>query len=149
MRKTSLAPEDVTPNPCLPANRAQGWRVDGAQNIVFVGGQISGGPTGDVIAPGDIETQTRNVMDNIGLVLRDANASWTDVVRLDAFYVFDGPEDDLPDFWKKISSVCDEFLPKPGPVWTGIRVPGLAYPGLLIEIDAVAVAADSDGEREG
>jgi 2-iminobutanoate/2-iminopropanoate deaminase len=142
MRKTSLAPADVTPNPCLPVNRAQGWRVEDAKNIVFVGGQISGDSTGDAIAPGDIETQTRNVFDNIGLVLRDAGATWADVVRMDAFYVFEGTDDELPEFWKKVSAVCDEFLPTPGPVWTAVRVPGLAYPGLLIEIDALAVVTD-------
>lgn len=142
MRKTSLAPVDVHANPCLPASRSQGWRVDDAKNVIFVGGQISGDSTGNVVAPGDIEAQTRNVFDCIGLVLRDAAASWADVVRMDAFYVFDGTDDELPGYWKKISGVCDEFLRQPGPVWTAVRVPGLAYPGLLIEIDAIAVVAD-------
>jgi 2-iminobutanoate/2-iminopropanoate deaminase len=142
MRKTSLMPEDTPANPCLPVNRSQGLRVEGAKNLVFVGGQISGDANGDVVDPGDIEAQTRNVLSNIGLVLRDAEAEWSDVVRLDAFYVFDGPDEELKEFWAKLSRVCDEFLPEPGPVWTAIRVPGLAYPGLLIEIDAVAAVGD-------
>ena len=32
-----------------------------------------------------------------------------------------------------------QYLPTPGPVGTAVRVAGLAYPDLLIEIEAIAV----------
>ena len=45
---------------------AQGWRVG---NMVFVGGQVAVDERGQVIAPGDIETQTRECYQNIQKVL--------------------------------------------------------------------------------
>jgi enamine deaminase RidA (YjgF/YER057c/UK114 family) len=133
--------EELSPMNQLPASASQGWRVDDAKTIVFVGGQISADQKGAVVGVGDIEAQTRNVFTNISRVLRDAGAHCSDVVRLDAFYMLeDGMDPDS--YWDTVSKVSAEFMSDPGPVWTAVRVPGLAYPGLLIEIDAVALVGD-------
>lgn len=134
-------PEELSVISQLPGGTSQGWRVDDAGSIVFVGGQISADQQGEVVGAGDIEAQTRNVFTNIGRVLRDAGARFSDVVRLDAFYMLDNGMD-LESYWNAVSKVSAEFISDPGPVWTAVRVPGLAYPGLLIEIDAVALVAD-------
>lgn len=77
---------------------AQGWRVG---NLVFVGGQVAVDEAGLVIAPGDIEVQTREVYRNIGRVLAEAGGSLADVVKITSFLVYEGepsgPEFD--DFW--------------------------------------------------
>jgi enamine deaminase RidA (YjgF/YER057c/UK114 family) len=44
-----------------------------------------------------------------------------------------------------MTAVRMEFLPDPGPCGTGVRVDGLMYPDLLIEVEAIAVL---DGEPE-
>ena len=42
-------------------------------------------------------------------------------------------------FWERMTRVRMEFFEEPGPCGTGVRVAGLAYPDLLIEVEAIAV----------
>jgi 2-iminobutanoate/2-iminopropanoate deaminase len=127
----------------VPTPFSQGWRVG---SLVFVGGQLSLDEEGKVIGEGDIEVQTRNVFKNITTVLESAGAAWEDVVKLNTYYVYDGDPADAQAFWKKMTDVRMEFLPDPGPCGTGVRVDGLMYDGLLIEVEAIAVV---DEERQG
>jgi 2-iminobutanoate/2-iminopropanoate deaminase len=134
--KQRIMPEDHQWDWSMPVSFSQGWKVD---NMVFVGGQVSADKNGKAIGVGDIEVQTRNTFENIGRVLRDAGAEWTDLVKLNTYYVFDGEPDTLKDYWEKMTRVRMQFLPTPGPSGTAVRVVGLAYPDLLIEVEAIAV----------
>jgi 2-iminobutanoate/2-iminopropanoate deaminase len=127
----------------VPTPFSQGWRVG---PFVFVGGQLSLDESGAVIGAGDIEAQTRNVFENVGKVLTDAGATWDDVVKINTFYVYDGEPAGAQDFWSKMTAVRMEYLPDPGPCGTGVRVDGLMYDGLLIEVEAIAVV-DDEPER--
>ncbi|WP_029056921.1 RidA family protein [Stappia stellulata] len=51
-----------------------------AGDFIFLSGQIPFGPDGDLVR-GDIETQTRQVLDNIAAALALANASLADVIK--------------------------------------------------------------------
>src|ERR1700733_1161525 len=115
---------------------AQGWRVG---PLIFVGGQLSAGPDGAVVGKGDIETQTRNVFQNIARVLAEANADWSNVIKLNTYYVYNGPEDKAQEFWEKMTRVRMEFIRDPGPAATAVRVVGLMYPDFLIEAEAIAL----------
>ncbi|MCW3007191.1 MAG: hypothetical protein JWP17_1817 [Solirubrobacterales bacterium] len=128
----------------VPTPFSQGWRVG---PMVFVGGQLSLDSSGAVIGEGDIELQTRNVFENVTTVLRDAGATWEDVVKLNTYYVFDGDPAQAQEYWTKMTNVRMEFLPDPGPCGTGVRVDGLMYDGLLIEVEAIAMI-DEDRARE-
>jgi enamine deaminase RidA (YjgF/YER057c/UK114 family) len=121
----------------IPVPFSQGWRCG---DFVFVGGQISADESGRTIGAGDIEMQTRNVFDNVTTVLHEAGVDWPDVVKLNTYYVFEGEGDDIRVFWEKMTRVRLEYLPDPGPVGTAVRVAGLAYPELLIEVEAIAYA---------
>jgi enamine deaminase RidA (YjgF/YER057c/UK114 family) len=134
--KQRIMPEDHQWDWSMPVSFSQGWKVD---NMVFVGGQVSADSDGNAVGVGDIEVQTRNTFENIGRVLRDAGAEWTDIVKLNTYYVFDGEPDQLKDYWEKMTRVRMQFLPTPGPSGTAVRVVGLAYPDLLIEVEAIAV----------
>lgn len=125
----------------VPVPFSQGWRVE---NMVFVGGQISADEHGRVIGEGDIALQTKNVFESIGRVLDEANASWEDVVKLNTYYVFDGEGDDIRLFWEKMTETRLKYIPNPGPAATAVRVAGLAYPGLLIEADVIAIVRGKD-----
>ena len=120
----------------MPVKFSQGWKIG---DLLFIGGQISADGDGNTVGVGDIELQTRNVFENIGKVLRDAGAKWSDLVKLNTYYVFDGRDDELTDYWEKMTRVRMEYLADPGPVGTAVRVSGLAYPGLLIEVEGIAV----------
>jgi 2-iminobutanoate/2-iminopropanoate deaminase len=134
--KQRIMPEDHQWDWSMPVSFSQGWKVD---NMVFVGGQVSADSDGNAVGVGDIELQTKNTFENIGRVLRDAGAEWTDIVKLNTYYVFDGEPDELKDYWEKMTRVRMQFLPTPGPSGTAVRVSGLAYPDLLIEVEAIAV----------
>jgi 2-iminobutanoate/2-iminopropanoate deaminase len=123
----------------IPGPFTQGWRVG---KWVFVGGQVSADPKHNVIGKGDIELQTRVVFENITKVLREAGADWTNVVKLNTYYVYNGPDDGALAFWQKMTRVRMEFFPDPGPCGTGVRVVGLADPDMLIEAEAIAILDD-------
>lgn len=121
---------------------SQGWRVG---NLVFVGGQVSADEAGNVIGDGDIEVQTRNVFENVTRVLREAGADWGDVVKINTYYRCDETGDGARKFWEKMTRIRLEYLPDPGPVGTAVRVAGLMYDELLIEVDVIAVIGDHGG----
>ena len=127
----------------MPVPFSQGWKV-GNCKLIFVGGQISADEHGRTVGAGDIETQTRNVFEGIRRVLREAGADMRDIVKFNTFYVFDGEGDELTEFWEKMTKVRMEFFEEPGPCGTGVRVVGLAYPDLLIEVEAIAVLPDDE-----
>ena len=139
MKKTRIMPADHPWDWSMPVSFSQGWKTD---NIIWVGGQVSADKSGHVIGPGDIEKQTHNVFGNIRSVLQEVGADMADLVKLNTYYVFDGEDDELVEFWERMTRVRMEYLADPGPIGTAVRVPGLAYPGLLIEADAIAVVED-------
>jgi 2-iminobutanoate/2-iminopropanoate deaminase len=120
----------------VPTPFSQGWRVG---PLLFSGGQLSADAHGNVVGEGDIEVQTRNVFENLTSVLREAGARWKDVVKLNTYYVLDGPEHEAMAFWEKMTRIRLEYIPTPGPAATAVRVAGLMYAGFLIEADLVAV----------
>lgn len=128
----------------MPVPFSQGWRVG---DLVFIGGQISADGQGRTIGAGNIEVQTRNVFNNIRRVLREAGGEMSDIVKINTFYVFDGKGEELTAFWERMTRVRMEFFEEPGPCGTGVRVAGLAYPDLLIEVEAIAVLSTTNTSR--
>ena len=123
----------------VPTPFSQGWRVG---NLVFVGGQLSADEQGRVIGGDDIEIQTRNVFENVTRVLCSAGADWSDVVKINTFYRFEGTGDEVVEFWEKMTKIRMEYLPDPGPCGTAVRVAGFMYDGFLIEVEVIAVVSD-------
>ena len=118
---------------------SQGWRVG---NLVFVGGQVALDSEGRVIAPGDIGAQPRVVYRAIEQVLREAGAELRDIVKITSFLVTDAEGEAYDEFWRTMAGARREFFPAEGPCGTGVIVPALLYPGLVIEVEAIAVIPD-------
>ena len=134
MKKTRIMPEghwDWT----MPVKFSQGWKVG---NLIFVGGQVAL-DQGKVIGVGNIEVQTRVVFENLRKVLNEVGADMSDIVKLNTYYVFDGKDEELREFWEKMTKIRMEYLADPGPSATAVRVMGLIYDDLLIEADAIAI----------
>jgi 2-iminobutanoate/2-iminopropanoate deaminase len=123
----------------MPTPLSQGWQCG---PLIFVGGQISADEQGRTIGAGDIELQTRNVFENIRKVLQEVGADMHHIVKFNTFYIFEGEGDEIREYWEKMTRVRLEYLADPGPVGTAVRVTGLAYPDLLIEVEAVAYAPE-------
>ncbi|MDX6728791.1 MAG: hypothetical protein QOK49_3596 [Baekduia sp.] len=124
----------------MPVPFSQGWKCG---PLIFVGGQISADDQGRTIGAGDIEVQTRNTFENIRKVLAEVGAEMKHIVKFNTFYVFDGEGEALTEYWEKMTKVRLEYFEEPGPVGTAVRISGLAYPDLLIEVEAIAYLPDA------
>jgi 2-iminobutanoate/2-iminopropanoate deaminase len=114
------------------AGFSQAWRVDNAGSIVFVSGQgpISG--NGDLVGDGDFEAQTRQVFENLQTVLAESGASFDGVMKITVYLTDIGT---LRDFGR----IKAEFIPGEQPASTAVEVSSLALPGMMIEVEAIAV----------
>ena len=101
-------------------------------NTIYVSGQVSMDSPGNVVGPGDMQAQTRQALENIKTVLESAGSSMADVVKITVFMT------DIS-LLRDTHQVRAEFFPDPPPASTGIEISALAFPGLLIEIEAIAV----------
>jgi len=106
--------------------------------MVYVGGQVDKDIKGLVLHHDDLKTQTRVVVNHIRTVLRDLDIDLGDVVKLVAFYVNDGRVDEDA-FLADLRSQLGEG---PAPAITTVPVPYLAYPGMLVEIEVIAMRGE-------
>jgi 2-iminobutanoate/2-iminopropanoate deaminase len=106
--------------------------------FVYVSGQ---GPLRDgAVTGGTIEEQTRIVLANVAAVLESAGAGLADVVQCRVFLA------DIGDF-RAMDGVYSQAFPQPLPARTTVGA-ALPLPGMLVEIDCVAVLpATADGGR--
>ncbi|MBR1217524.1 RidA family protein [Bradyrhizobium sp. U87765 SZCCT0131] len=103
-----------------------------AGDFVYVAGQIGLNPDGSM--PEDDARQFVNAFDRLKIVLEDAGASLGDIVELVSYHV--GLQKHLPQFME----IKNRYIHEPYPTWTILEIAGLARPGLVIEIKAVAYA---------
>ena len=105
--------------------------------FVYVSGQ---GSLRDGEVAGDtIEEQTQIVLGNVAAVLESAGAGLADVVQCRVFLA------DTADF-RAMDRVYAQVFPPPLPARTTVGV-ALPLPGMLVEIDCVAVLPAGPGDR--
>ena len=110
----------------------QGYSVNGT---IYISGQVSTDDEGRVVGEGDLAAQTTQVMHNLGLALKAAGASYSNIVKITTFVVGYKPE--LRPIIGKARSVFFEGMEPPASTLVGVTA--LAAPEWLIEIEAVAV----------
>lgn len=111
---------------------SQAWKVEGGQSLIFVSGQASISPDGQVLHGDDFEKQVRLTFENLGAVLRQSDASFEDVVKLGVYLVDMGT---LP----QLGAVQAEYFKGKSPAQTVVQVSALALPGMMVEVEAIAV----------
>jgi enamine deaminase RidA (YjgF/YER057c/UK114 family) len=113
---------------------SQAVAVTAAERVLYCAGQTSIDADGKVAHAGDMAGQINAALDNLETVLAAAGMSLSNVVRLN-YYT---PDVDL--FFAN-QSVLAKRLAKAGcrPASTLLGVARLAFPELLIEIEATAV----------
>jgi enamine deaminase RidA (YjgF/YER057c/UK114 family) len=114
---------------------SQAIEVSGAQRTIFCAGQTSTDDEGTPVHPEDMRAQITRAMDNLEAVLGEAGAGLSDVVRLNYYTT------DVDGFLEAHDAVGDR-LAGAGcqPASTLLGVASLAFPELLVEIEATAVA---------
>lgn len=126
MKKEYINPLDMQQRPDSPFSL--GVKVE-AQKVLFVAGQTSRDMQGKTVGIGDIHAQTRQIMTNIGKILRDAGATYDNIVKITMFLA------DLKDLPGALE-VRSEFLKDNKPASTAVQA-GLRKDALL-EIEAIA-----------
>jgi enamine deaminase RidA (YjgF/YER057c/UK114 family) len=109
-------------------------RASGARTI-YLAGQVATDEEGRLVGEGDLAAQTTQVMQNIGLALKAAGATYADIVKITTFVVGYKPE--LRPIIGKARSAFFEGIEPPASTLVGVSA--LAAPEWLIEIEAVAV----------
>lgn len=106
-----------------------------AGGFVFVSGQHAGGPDG-AVGGDDMAAQAREAFRRVLALLEAAGCQSADVVKLTVF---------IKDIARRaaVSAVRKEFFADPFPCSTLVEVSGLAFPDLLVEIEAMALAPES------
>lgn len=104
---------------------------------VYVGGQNATDANGTLVGENDLFAQTVKTLENLQTVLADANATLHDVVKWSVFVV-EGQS--AMDGLRAFGTVWGQ-QPNP-PAITVAFVSGLAIPGALVEIEAIAVVAE-------
>jgi 2-iminobutanoate/2-iminopropanoate deaminase len=103
----------------------------GETNLLFITGQLPQNIDGEIIYLGDIEAQTRLVFARISDILREAQMTFDDVVKLQIFIK------DIKNA-KTVSSIRDELFSISKPASTLVEVSGFVKEGCELEIDAIA-----------
>ena len=123
---TSDAPQAIGPY-------SQGVR---AGSTIYYSGQIPLDPKTGQIVSGDIETQARRVMENIGGLLKAEGLNYDNIIKTTIFLA------DINDF-QKVNEIYGSYFKQAPPARSTIQA-GALPKSARIEIEAIAVA-DSNG----
>ncbi|MGD9762415.1 MAG: Rid family hydrolase [Candidatus Binatia bacterium] len=100
-------------------------------DLLFISGQLSLGPGGDIAAPGDVTAQARNVFGQIQAIVEEAGGGLDDVLDLVSFHT------DV----RQLGDVVEagtEFFKRDYPAWTAVGTPGTYVSGAAVCIKAIA-----------
>jgi reactive intermediate/imine deaminase len=112
---------------------SQAVRVETGDAVwIHVSGQIAIDAEGNVVGPGDMGAQTRQVFENLKAILEANGATFGDAVKIGTYLT---TLDDLA----AMREVRSEYLTSDPPASTAVQVVALVVPDALIEIDLVAV----------
>jgi reactive intermediate/imine deaminase len=101
-------------------------------NTIYVSGQVAYSTAGQLVGEGDMRAQTRQVFDNIKAVLAAAGAGIEDIIKINTYITDQSKFMDMLEVRKEIFGASL-------PASTAVVVAGLAFPGLLIEVEAIAI----------
>jgi 2-iminobutanoate/2-iminopropanoate deaminase len=120
----------TTPEARPVANYKVATRMEGGR-LLYLAGQVARDAEGNVLAPGDIRTQTREVFQNVQRVLKAAGGDLPDLLKMTTYIT---RSEDIP----TVAEIRQQFIPGERPASTLIVVSRLAQPDLLIEVEGIA-----------
>jgi len=103
---------------------------------MFVGGQCDLDQQGNVLHSGDLSQQADACMRHVRTVVEALDGRFDDVVKLNVFYVGGTLDDEIALLQRIRRHISAGSIP---PVISLVALPRLAYPGMAITIDAVAI----------
>lgn len=106
--------------------------VPPAGQTVYISGQVALDADGKIVAENDVEGQTRYIFGRMQELLKEAGGSMKNVVKLTTFILDMGQ-------YAAFSKVRSEVFKDPYPASTVVEVSALVKPGLVIEVEAIAI----------
>ena len=113
---------------------SHGVAVEGPVRLVFLAGQVAfdrHGPERQLVGVGDPAAQTRQAIENIRTLLRQAGGDLRDVVEMTVYAT-------SAELMEPAGRVAQEYFTDRLPAQSFIVVKALARPELLVEIRAIA-----------
>ena len=130
MHKEYINPDDLS----NPPGYTHAIAVTGGTTL-YISGQIALDKEGNLVGEGDFRAQVEQVFRNLGAALSAGGATFTDVIKLN-FYILNYQ----PEYRFVIREVGSQFLSSSHrPASTLVGVAALAFEGLMLEVEAVAV----------
>jgi reactive intermediate/imine deaminase len=126
MPYTTITPAEARP----VGNYKMATRMEGGR-LLYIAGQVARDAEGNVLAPGDIRTQARQVFENLRQVLQAAGGDLPDLLKITTYIT------NIEDF-PAVVEVRGQFFSGELPASTLIVVTRLAQPELLIEVEGMA-----------
>ena len=123
----------IEPDRFAAVHISQGFRVG---DLIFVSGQAAIDEQGEVVGVGDFGAQARQAVRNLDRVLNAAGSSLDQVIKVTIFVT------DMA-YFSEVVELRREVFSEPYPADTICEVRSLAYPELMFEIEAVALADGS------
>lgn len=103
-------------------------------NLLFVSGQVSLGPSGEIVGVGDFPAQAEQVFENLGAVLEAGGSGFDRLVKLTAFFV------DITRDLTAYREVRDQYIAaEHACASTAVQVAKLFHPAAWLEVEAMAV----------
>jgi len=124
------APEIVGP-PCAASPPTTKVALRDGGHWVVVGGQVARDEAGNVVGKGDLQAQIEQVGKNVGACLNSGGATVKDIV-------FTISHVTQPVEFDKYADLRQRYFGPPSPRTTTVRVPQLASPDFLVQVQAFA-----------
>ena len=105
--------------------------VNGPGKTVYIAGQLARNLEGNIVGPGDMRAQLEQTFKNLDACLKEAGASWADVVKTNT-YVTNYEE------FAKCSDVRMRYFGVASPASTTIQISRLAQAEAMVEIEMIA-----------
>jgi 2-iminobutanoate/2-iminopropanoate deaminase len=115
---------------------SQATTIEARGRLVFVSGMTARRADGSIAGVGDVEAQTRQVLDNIKAAMEAAGGTLEDVCRVDVYIR-------NMEHFDTIHKVRREYFRPPLPASTMVEVTKMVSPDYLIEISAIGVIPDA------
>ena len=124
-RRTRVQPADLPD----PGRFSLGWKVG---KTVYLAGQAGTDATGKLVGENDMTAQSRQAFTRLDDILKQAGGNLSNLVKITIF---------TTDMQRasEIQQVQAEVFPSNPPTATLVQVGALARPGMLVEIEGIAV----------
>ena len=115
-----------------------------AGDMLYVSGVIVGRARDEGTDPESFKKQVRRAFVSLENVLKASGASFDDVVMINSFHVWEGPDQPAPrnEQLAMFNAVKSEFMKAPHPAWTAVGTTGLLGSNGIVEVQLIARVSD-------